>query len=98
MSTAVTGITEKQFYSPDKGEYVPAATCEFIQTALNNDLINAKQDIFRTACSNYAQGFKTSTTVNQLYKKYGKSFPEFTKEYLNEAVHKSILKYLENEV
>ncbi len=62
-----------------------------------NELINAKRDIFSTACSNYRQGYRTSTTVNQLYQRYGKKFPQFTKEYLDKAVHLSIIKYLETE-
>lgn len=83
------------FYSPDKGNFVPAVSSAFAQKAMQNDLINAKRDIFDTACSNYRQGYKTSTTVKQLYEKYNKQFPQFTKEFLNEAVTKSILKYLQ---
>lgn len=85
------------FYSPEKGSYIPSVSTAFAEKALQNDLINAKQDIFNTACSNFCQGYKTSTTVNQLYNKYNKQFPQFTKEYLNLAVHRSILKYLETE-
>ena len=65
--------------------------------ASNNDLINAKFDIYNTAVNNYCSGYKKQTTVNQLYEKYRKIFPQFTKEYLTNAVEKSILKYLQTE-
>ncbi|MCM1328087.1 MAG: hypothetical protein NC253_01475 [Ruminococcus sp.] len=83
------------FYSADKGNFVPAISSAFAEKALQNDLTNAKRDIYETACRNYKQGYKTSTTVKQLYEKYRKQFPQFTKEFLNEAVYKSILKYLQ---
>lgn len=85
------------FYSPEKGNFVPASSVAFAEKAMYNDLINAKQDIFNIACSNYRKGYKISTTVNQLYEKYNKQFPQFTKEFLNNAVHKSILKYLQTQ-
>lgn len=85
------------FYASDKGYYVPAVSAEFAEKAMQNDLINAKRDIFNTACSNYRQGYKITTTVNQLYDKYNKQFPQFTKEFLSTAVHKSILKYLQTQ-
>lgn len=85
------------FYSSEKGNFVPAYSSKFAEKAMQNDLMNAKRDIFDTACNNYRQGYKTSTTVKQLYEKYNKQFPQFTKEFLNEAVHKSILKYLQTQ-
>lgn len=85
------------FYAPDKGNFVPAVSSAFANKVSQNELINAKQDIFDTSVSNYRQGYKTSTTVKHLYEKYNKQFPQFTKEFLNEAVHKSILKYLQTQ-
>lgn len=85
------------FYSVDKGSYIPSSSAKFIEYAEQNALINAKHDIYVTACNDYCQGYKVSTTVNKLFDKYNKTFPEFTKQYLNEAVHKSILHYIKNE-
>lgn len=85
------------FYSAEKGNFVPTHSAEFAKKAMQNDLINAKQDIYDTSISNYRQGYKISTTVKQLYEKYGKHFPQFTKEYLDMAVHKSIIKYLQTQ-
>lgn len=85
------------FYASDKGNFVPTVSSVFAKKVSQNELTNAKHDIYETACSNYRQGYKTSTTVKQLYEKYGKQFPQFTKEFLNEAVYKSILKYLQTQ-
>lgn len=85
------------FYSPNKGIFVPSVSVVFAEKAMQNYLINAKQDIFNTSCNNYRQGYKITTTVNQLYEKYHKQFPQFTKEFLSTAVHKSILKYLQTQ-
>ena len=35
-----------------------------------------------------------STRVQNLFKKYNKQFPQFTKDFLREAYYKSILYYL----
>lgn len=85
------------FYSPGEGEYVPSSTADFVKLAERNDLINAKLDIYNTAVNNFCAGYKKQTTVNQLYEKYRKTFPQFTKDYLINAVEKSILKYLQTE-
>ncbi len=85
------------FYSPEKGFYTPSSSTEFAEAVQRNGLVNAKRDIYATACSNYRQGYKISTTVNQLYQRYGKSFPQFTKKFLDKAVRLSIIKYLETE-
>ncbi len=85
------------FYSPEKGFYTPSSSTEFAKAVKQNELINAKRDIYATACSNYRQGYKISTTIRQLYQRYGKKFPQFTKEFLDKAVHLSIIKYLETE-
>ena len=85
------------FYASDKGYFVPAVSSAFANKVSQNELINAKQDIYNTACDNYRQGYKITTTVNQLYEKYNKQFPQFTKEFLSIAVHKSILKYLQTQ-
>lgn len=86
------------FYSFRDGEYVPSSSADFVELASRNDFINAKRDIFNTSVKNYCAGYKKQTTVNQLYDKYRKSFPQFTKAYLMNAVEKSILKYLQTEI
>lgn len=86
------------FYSAQSGFYTPKETSKFIQAVQHNELINAKRDIYATAVRNYCQGYRTSTTIRQLYEKYGKRFPQFTKNFLDEAVHKSIIQYLKTEV
>lgn len=85
------------FYSFCEGEYIPSSSVEFVELAEHNDLINAKLDVYNTAIKNYCAGYKKQTTVKQLCEKYRKSFPQFTKEYLMNAVEKSILKYLQSE-
>lgn len=85
------------FYSAEKGNFVPKESSEFAKAVQQNELINAKRDICATAVRNFTKGYRTSTTVRQLYEKYGKMFPEFTKDYLRNAVEKSIVKYLEYE-
>ncbi len=81
-------------YSPDMGYFAPAYSAVFIEKAKQNDVINAKRDIFVTSCNNYRFGKKIETTVNELYKKYNKQFPQFTKDFIREAVYKSIMYYL----
>ena len=85
------------FYSVEKGFFVPKETSQFAKAVQQNELINAKRDIYDTAINNYCQGYITSTTVRHLYEKYGKKFPQFTKEFLDNAVHKSIIQYLKTE-
>lgn len=85
------------FYSAEKGSYIPKESTEFAKAVQQNELINAKRDIYATAVRNYCQGYRTSTTIRQLHEKYGKKFPQFTKNFLNEAVHKSIIQYLKTE-
>ena len=85
------------FYSAEKGNFVPKSSTDFAKAVQQNELINAKRDICATAVRNYIQGYRTSTTVRQLLDKYGKVYTEFTKEYLQNAVEKSIVKYLEYE-
>ncbi len=85
------------FYSPESGIYTPSSSTEFAEAVRNNELINAKRDIYATACSNYRQGYRISTTIRQLYQRYNKKFPQFTKEYLDRAVHLSIIKFLDTE-
>ena len=84
-------------YSPDVAYFVPAVSVPFIEKAKQNDLVNAKFDIFLTSCNNYAHGKKTETTVKELYGKYGKQLPQLTKDFIREAVYKSILYYLKNQ-
>lgn len=85
------------FYSAEKGNYIPKETIFFAKAVQQNELTNAKRDIYATAISNYCQGYRTSTTVRQLHEKYGKKFPQFTKDYILNAVEKSILQYLKTE-
>lgn len=85
------------FYSAEKGNYIPKETIAFAKAVQQNELTNAKRDIYATAISNYCQGYRTSTTVRHLYDKYGKKFPQFTKDYILNAVEKSILQYLKTE-
>lgn len=85
------------FYSAEKGNFVPKSSTDFATAVQQNELINAKRDICATAVRNFIKGHRTSTTVRQLHEKYGKMFPEFTKDYLLNAVEKSIVKYLEYE-
>lgn len=85
------------FYSPEKGEYTPAVSADFAKQARQNDYINAKQDIYNTAIDNYVKGYKITTSVKQLYERYCKKFPEFTKVYIDKAVHLSIMDYLKNQ-
>ena len=85
------------FYSAEKGNFVPKSSTDFAKAVQQNELVNAKRDIYDTAISNYCQGYRTSTTVRHLYEKYGKKFPQFTKEFLDNAVHKSIIQYLKTE-
>lgn len=85
------------FYSSEKGNFVPKETIAFTKAVQQNELTNAKRDIYATAISNYCQGYRTSTTVRQLYDKYAKKFPQFTKEYILNAVEKSIIQYLKTE-
>lgn len=86
------------FYSSENGgAYTPSSSTDFSNAVKENEFVNAKRDIFTTACSNYRQGYRTSTTVRQLFERYNKKFPQFTKEYLDKAVHLSIIKYLETE-
>ena len=84
-------------YSPDMGYFIPAVAAEFVKEAEKNDLINAKQDIYYTSISEYILGYKAETTVKNLFKKYNKQFPQFTKDFLREAYYKSILYYLKNQ-
>lgn len=85
------------FYSAEKGYFVPKSSTDFAKAVQQNELINAKRDICATAVRNFIKGYRTSTTVRQLHEKYGKMFSEFTKDYLRNAVEKSIVKYLEYE-
>lgn len=85
------------FYSAEKGNFVPKSSTDFAKAVQQNELINAKRDICATAVRNFIKGHRTSTTVRQLHEKYGKMFHEFTKDYLRNAVEKSIVKYLEYE-
>ena len=85
------------FYSAEKGFYTPKESTEFAKAVQQNELVNAKRNICATAVRNYIKGHKTSTTVRQLHEKYGKMFPQFTKEYILTAVEKSIVMYLEYE-
>ena len=86
------------FYSAEKGNFVPKESTEFAKAVQQNELINAKRDIYATAISNYCQGYRTSTTVRQLHDKYGKKFPQFTKDYILNAVEKSIVQYLKTDL
>ena len=65
------------FYAPDKDNFVPVVSSAFANKVSQNEMINAKQDIFDTAISNYRQGYKTSTTVKQLYEKYNETPANF---------------------
>lgn len=85
------------FYSAENGNFVPKETIAFAKAVQQNELTNAKRDIYATAISNYCQGYRMSTTVRQLYEKYGKKFQQFTKEYILNAVEKSIVQYLKIE-
>lgn len=85
------------FYSAENGNFVPKSSTDFAKAVQQNELTNAKRDIYATAISNYCQGYRTSTTVRQLYDKYGKKFPQFTKDYILNAVEKSIIQYLKTE-
>lgn len=85
------------FYSAEKGNFVPKSSTDFAKAVQQNELINAKRDICATAVRNYIHGYRTSTTVRQLYDKYGNTYSKFTKDYLQNAVEKSIVKYLEYE-
>lgn len=85
------------FYSPEKGFYVPKESSDFAKAVQQNELENAKRDICATAVRNFIKGHRTSTTVRQLLEKYGKKFPQFTKDYLKAAAEKSIMLYLEYE-
>lgn len=84
-------------FHQDRRYYFPAISPSFIEKVKQNELINAKRDIFVTSCNNYAHGKKTETTVKELYGKYNKQFPQLTKDYIREAVYKSILYYLKNQ-
>ncbi len=84
-------------YSQDVAYFVPAVSVPFIEKAKQNDFINAKMDIFVISCNNYAHGKKIETTVKEIYGKYNKQFPQLTKDYIREAVYKSILYYLKNQ-
>ncbi|MFG6325255.1 MAG: hypothetical protein K1W00_00240 [Lachnospiraceae bacterium] len=85
------------FYSAEKGNFVPKSSTEFAKAVQKNELENAKRDICFTAVRNFIKGHRTSTTVRQLLEKYGKKFPQFTKDYLKTASEKSIMLYLEYE-
>lgn len=85
------------FYSAEKGNFVPKSSTEFAKAVQKNELENAKRDICFTAVRNFIKGHRTSTTVRQLYEKYCKKFPQFTKDYLKAAAEKSIMLYLEYE-
>lgn len=85
------------FYSAEKGNFVPKSSTDFAKAVQHSEFVNAKRDIYDTAINNYCQGYRTSTTVRQLYDKYGKKFPQFTKKFLDNAVHKSIIQYLKTE-
>lgn len=50
------------FYAPEKGFYTPSSSTAFANAIKQSELINAKRDIYATACSNYRQGYKMSTT------------------------------------
>lgn len=64
------------FYSYENGGiYTPSSSTDFSNAVKENEFINAKRDIFATACRNYCQGYRTSTTVRQLYERYNKKFP-----------------------
>lgn len=84
-------------YDSEKGRFERAFNSDFGVRVSRNGFIDANFYIFQTACRNYEKGYRTSTTVRQLLDKYGKAYPEFTKEYLQNAVEKSIVKYLECE-
>lgn len=84
-------------YSSDIGYFVPTVFVPFIEKAKQNDFVNAKRDIFVTSCLNYSHGYEVETIVKDLYKKYNKQFPQLTKDYIREAVYKSILYYLKNQ-
>ena len=75
----------------------PAFSAAFIEKAMQNDLVNAKQDVYYTSISEYILGYKAETTVKNLFKKYNKQFPQFTKDFLREAYYKSVLYYLKNQ-
>lgn len=85
------------FYSTEKGNFVPKSSTDFAKAVQQNELENAKRDICATAVRNFIKGHRTSTTVRQLYEKYCKKFPQFTKDYLRTASEKSIMLYLEYE-
>ena len=85
------------FYSAEKGNFVPKSSTEFAKAVQQNELVNAKRDICATAVRNFIKGHRTSTTVSHLHEKYGRKFPQFTKDYLKTAVEKSIMLYLEYE-
>ena len=84
-------------YNSEKGRFEYAFNSDFGVKVSRNGFIDANLDIFQTACRNFEKGYRTSTTVRQLFEKYGNAYPEFTKEYLQNAVEKSIVKYLEYE-
>lgn len=84
-------------YSPDMSLFNPAFSAAFIEKAMQNDLVNAKRDVYYTSISEYILGYKAETTVKNLFKKYNKQFPQFTKDFLREAYYKSILYYLKNQ-
>ena len=85
------------FYSAENGNFVPKSSTEFAKAVQQNELVNAKRDICATAVRNFIKGHRTSTTVSYLHEKYGRKFPQFTKDYLKTAVEKSIMLYLEYE-
>lgn len=85
------------FYSAEKGNFVPKSSTDFAKSVQQNELVNAKRDICFTAVRNFIKGHRTSTTVRQLHEKYGRKFPQFTKDYLRTASEKSIMLYLEYE-
>lgn len=85
------------FYSAENGNFVPKSSTEFAKAVQQNELVNAKRDICATAVRNFIKGHRTSTTVIYLHEKYGRKFPQFTKDYLKTAVEKSIMLYLEYE-
>lgn len=72
----------------------PAFSAAFIEKAMQNDLVNAKQDVYYTSISEYILGYKAETTVKNLFKKYNK---QFTKDFLREAYYRSVLYYLKNQ-
>ena len=85
------------FYSAEKGNFIPKESSNFSKAVHQNEFENAKRDICATAVRNFIKGHRTSTTVRQLLEKYGKKFPQFTKDYLKAAAEKSIMLYLEYE-